>query len=431
MKTVSIKSMMLSLIGLSACTGGVDPSDMVPSGSSGEGSTGPSLADGTSVTSEASAGSETGASDSSAGSTSGGSSDESGGEPSVAPGCKHFVPGHYVRQVDSVSRGIDGLANIGYDLGPGGPDLTDFVGIVVQIDWAMIEPELGLYDFSRTDALLELIGSAGKHMRLKIMERTFWDGCSPPIPFVPDYVSLEPSVFGDSTCYGDVWNQETMDGYIAMHIALAERYDDEPAFVGFNTEETAIAPAAGNAASLMLYDQRVRLVQELLAAVPGTLIISEFNWPVDGDPTYFTSMLDESLVAGTNGALNGMGISWPDSWLDTSHYSPEQLASFGDHLHCTQSVAADGKVPCSWYDLGRSYNHTTIVAPNIEGGVLVGDLEEAEALYQMLDTDIGAHMITWDSWTGPNPDYLRTVAIPTIRNHDGVLQSSACPFVGD
>lgn len=359
-----------------------------------------------------------------------GLADSPAADAGSAPGCAHFTPGHYFREVDSAARNIDGVSNIRFDLRSTGPDLSGFVGIVLQIDWAMLEPARGTYDFSRVDDIMELARAKGKVVRLKIMDRSFWQACNTPIAVVLPYVQQVPNVNGGNGCFADTWNKDTMDGYIALHIAAAKRFDSDPAFAGFNTEETAIAVPNGIGISQQEYDQRVRLAQELFAAVPQAILISEFNWPVNNDMSKFTKMIDASMVAGTGGSKNAMGISWPDSWLNASAYTAQEQSTVLPDLECTQSEPSNGKVPCPWYNLARQYNTKSIVGPNFEGGVITGTLAEAEALYRMMDDDLHAHMITWDGWTGPEPDYLRKVAIPTIRNHGNVLKNRTCPFTG-
>jgi hypothetical protein len=361
------------------------------------------------------------------GNSQGGNGQGGGG---TTPACVHFAPGHYLREVDSAARSIDGLQNISFDLGAQGPDLSDFTGIVLQIDWAMLEPQQGVYDFSRVDQILALVKSKGLHLRFKIMDRSFWDPCNTPVPVVPPYVQQVPNVNGGKGCFADIWTKATMDGYIALHIAAAKHFDADPAFAGFNTEETAMAVPNGVQLSQPVYDQRVRLAQELFAAVPQALLISEFNWPINNDLAVFTAMVDASVVPGNGGPKNAMGVSWPDTWLNPSAYTAAELPSVLPKIECTENASTNGRVPCTWYNLARQNQHRTIVAPNVEGGVLTGTLAEAEALYQDLDLDIGAHMITWDGWTGPEPDYLRKVVIPTLKNHGGKLSNKTCPFEG-
>lgn len=347
----------------------------------------------------------------------------------VAEACRHFFPGHYYRQVDSAARNIDGLGNTTFDLTGTRLDLSRFAGILVQIDWAMLESQRGVYDFSRIDQFLALVKSKGLHLRLKIMDRTFWQGCNPPTPYLPSYVQSVPGTV-PNLCFADIWSSSTMDGYIALHIAIARRYEAEAAFVGFNTEETAMGVDDVFNRSRAMYAERVRLTQELFAAVPGAIFISEFNWPLNGDLTQFSAMIDASRVGPADAPLNAMGVSWPDSWLNVSAYPPSERNQAISSIQCTESVASDGKRPCPWYGLARTYQNTTVVAPNIEAGVITGTATEAEALYQMVDTDLGAQMVTWDSWTGVNGDYLRQVVIPLVNRHQGRLRNMACPFGG-
>jgi hypothetical protein len=177
-----------------------------------------------------------------------------------------------------------------------------------------------------------------------------------------------------------------------------------------------------------MYSERVRLTQELFAAVPGAIFISEFNWPLNNDLSLFSAMIEASKVGAVDAPLNAMGVSWPDSWLNIAAYPSSETSMAVSSIQCTESVASNGKVPCPWYELARTYRNSTVVAPNVEAGVITGTATEAEALYQMLDTDLGAQMITWDSWTGVNGDYLRQVAIPLVNRHQGRLRNMACPF---
>ena len=367
------------------------------------------------------------------------SGDLSSGEPTTpvttatSAICRHFRPGHYFREADSRSRNLDGLANIRANFGAGGPDLRDFAGLLYQVDWAMLEPSPGVYDFSRLDAVFTAVKAAGKVLRVKIMERTFWAGCNTTIPVVPGYVTQVPAAPGGVGCFADVWNAPTMDGLIALHVAVAKRYQADTAFVGFNTEETAtgVSVLMTNPALVTtgLYAQRLRFAKAMLAAAPELVFISEMNWPLNNDLSHFSGMVEQSLVSDARGTRNGMGISWPDSWLNPSAYAATDLAQVLPKIQCTASVSASGKSPCSWYGLARRYNTRVVVAPNIQGGTLLGTLAEADAHYAMLDTDLGAQMITWETWSEPNANYLRAIAIPTIRKHEGRLRNEVCPFI--
>ncbi len=366
-------------------------------------------------------------------STSSSSSSSSGAPSPVTPttdACRRFHPGHYFRETDSRSGNQDGLAHITADFGPGGLDLTDFAGLLYQIDWAMLEPSPGVYDFSRLDAVMAIVKKAGKFLRVKIMERSFWAGCNPPVPIVPSYVTNFPAASGVG-CFADVWAQATMDRLIALHVAIVKHFQADSSFVGFNTEETAtnVAVLQSNPSLVTagLYPQRVRLAQAVLAAASDVLFISEFNWPINNDLSHFSTMIDSTLQASPP-PHNGMGVSWPDSFLNPGSYTAAEQSQTVPKLQCTASSTASGKTPCTWYNLARTYNTKVVVAPNIQGGTLTGTLAEADAHYAMLDTDLGAHMITWETWSAPNANYLRQIAIPTVRKHQGKLRNTACPF---
>lgn len=350
------------------------------------------------------------------------------GAPS--PACRHFRGGNYVREIDSRATGADALRSIDFDLGPQGPDFSNFAGFLLQIDWAMVEPSRGVYDFSRLDAALKKMEDHGKSLRIKIMDRTFFAGCNPAQRVWPSYATGAPATWDARTCYADVWNPATVDGLIALHIAIARRYGARTAFAGFTSEEMAIGPTDMANRTRGEYAQRLRLAQELFASVPDAIFISEFNWPLDGNPSTLPSMVEQSLVRDASGKIvNGMGVSWPDSWLNPSTYSAADLTRVLPKFQCTQSRAEYGKVPCSWYDAGRAYRSKVIIAPGVEGGgVLLGTRAEAEAHYRMLDEDIGAHMITWDTWDQYNNGYISNAVIPVVNARAGRLRNSTCPF---
>lgn len=352
------------------------------------------------------------------------------GTKAPSPACRHFRSGNYVRESDSRATGWDALRSIDADLGPQGPDLSNFAGFLLQIDWAMLEPSRGVYDFSRIDAALKTMEDHGKSLRIKIMDRTFFVGCNPAQRVWPSYATGAPATWDARTCYADVWNPATVDGLIALHIAVAKRYSARPAFAGFTSEEMAIGPTDMVNRTRGQYAQRVRLAQELFAAVPDAIFISEFNWPLNNDRTTFPSMIDQTLVKDASGAVvNGMGASWPDTWLNPSSYSTTDLPRILSRFQCTQSKAESGKNPCNWYDIGRNYHSKVIIAPGVEGGgVLLGTRAEAEAHYRMLDEDIGAHMITWDTWDQHNNGYFNNAVVPVVNAHAGKVKNSTCPF---
>ncbi|MEQ1506473.1 MAG: hypothetical protein ABMB14_29870, partial [Myxococcota bacterium] len=140
------------------------------------------------------------------------------------------------------------------------------------------------------------------------------------------------------------------------------------------------------------------------------------------------SMVDDTVVPGGSAPLNALGVGWPDSWLNPDQYTVDEQAEVLPRIQCTRSASTDGKEPCSWYQLGRDVHLTTLVAPSIEGGTLTGTLAEADAHYEMLSEDIGAQMITWETWSGPVAAYFPLVALPTVQARGGVLANTRCPF---
>jgi hypothetical protein len=317
--------------------------------------------------------------------------------------CAKFHPGMEFRVIGSNIRNQNGVATLKNILTK--YDVHNFNGVVYQIDWANIEESPGVYNWSELDQVLSLVKSAGKFLRVRVQDRTFWTGCDSK--FIPAYVDRDSNNTDAKVCYARIWEQNTMDAYIAVVTALAKRYAADPAFIGLTVEESALdAVTIHNDSSLnetALYPQLTRLATAVHAAAPDIQFTQYFNWPYRGNNAYFTAMADHMVAQG------GGGIGWSDSRLDQEYNY-------------------------TWYDLARQYHSKLLIAPSIESGAntettIDAALVRNEAIYEMLVVRFHAHIVVWETWTpGLGADYFPEVAIPIVNNHGGAVKNTTCPY---
>jgi len=317
--------------------------------------------------------------------------------------CQNFHPGMEFRVFDSVDRTIDGYYHLKMNLLQ---DVHNFNGVLLQIDWGTIESTPGIYDWSRLDKILLTAQKAGKYLRVRIEDRTFWTGCASK-SFLPSDIAREAGALSPNNCYAKIWEKDTMDRYIAVVTAMLTRYSSNPYFTGVVMEETALDSASiYNNKSLYqtaLYPQLIRLAAAAHAAAPYVLFTQYINWPYKSNSAYFSPIVSNLLS--TNG-----GIGWPDSRIDQ-------------------------EFNYSWYQLARNNNSSLLIAPSAESGstssatTIADALVDHEATYEMLVKDTNAHIIVWDTDNvafGSN--YFSQVVIPTVNNHNGAVLNNTCPF---
>lgn len=106
------------------------------------------------------------------------------------------------------------------------------------------------YDWSIIDQYVQRCADAGKALFLSIFPITFNTGVSAATAnggrFFPRYISNNPTTYGITEAIAGLgwiartWRPSVNGRLIALHQAIAERYDDNPAFYGVQTEETAV-----------------------------------------------------------------------------------------------------------------------------------------------------------------------------------------------
>jgi len=138
---------------------------------------------------------------------------------------KKFNPGHYV------STG--GNVELNNPLWMNEPAVA---GINRSYEWQELEPEKGKYDFSIIKQDLELLRKNNKQMVLFFKEKSFRENEHP----LPEYLRhLE--VRASEGWTPKRWNDEFIDRFNAICIALGKEFDNHPNFEGIALQESALS----------------------------------------------------------------------------------------------------------------------------------------------------------------------------------------------
>jgi hypothetical protein len=67
--------------------------------------------------------------------------------------------------------------------------------------------------------------------------------------------------------------------------------------------------------------------------------------------------------------------------------------------------------------------------PYAQAALIDSSLATADKIYNMLNSDIQAHMIFWAHWHKDLSDaYFTNVVIPTVNKYKGAIKNNTCPF---
>jgi hypothetical protein len=306
--------------------------------------------------------------------------------------CSRFQPGHYFL----AKHESGGVTNLRNKLSLGGK----FKGVVYLMNWSTIEKTEGVYDFRPLDDALAAVGAKGASLMLQFQERTFHGGCGSG--FVPTYVAKEKSATNANGCYSKIWETATADDMIRVLKAIALRYKNDSRFLGISLPETSMRPTSFVSRpdlQLAEYDQLKRIARAVKSVAPELLMHQHLNWPYQSNITHFNRIADNHVALGGGGS-----IGWPDT-IVANQYN------------------------WNWYNVGRNYRSKLAVAPHVQTTFLGTSLAEHDKIYKMLNDDIKAHMIIWDSWHETmGGRYFTQVVIPTVNKYNGAVSNRTCPF---
>lgn len=205
-------------------------------------------------------------------------------EPPVEPpkaGMK-FHPGHYMI-LDGILTSAELRARHAREIDAIAQDPT-IRGVKLWLFWGAVEPTEGNYQpgYEIIDAYLAKLKAANKYLILSVQDRKF-GGYAPadrPKIFPTYLVSRYGLTKGRNVETLRVWQQPTMDRYIAMVRALAARYEKHANFEMLQTEETALSVPLGlDGYTLTAYGTQLkRLLVEARKAWPTTQVRLSTNF---------------------------------------------------------------------------------------------------------------------------------------------------------
>jgi hypothetical protein len=211
-------------------------------------------------------------------------------------------PGHYLmlNGYDSLSthyKHIDEIGKVGA-----------IRGVMVRIWWYELEPYMGVYNFSKIDALIKRLQAqpSRKQLVVRVMDRRF--NTSSKGGIVPDYLRTSTYNWGlvqtHSGYAARLWEKPVMDRYINLLRAIGYRYNGNKYFEGVSTEETTLAikyPPSGYS-DWALATQWQRMVKYVKPSMANSNLFLFANW-------IGKSYLMENLVNGLYGAQGAGGGS--------------------------------------------------------------------------------------------------------------------------
>ncbi len=174
-------------------------------------------------------------------------------------------------------------------------------GLELRVPWADLERDRGDYTFGDIEDLYQRLAVCHKTLFLEIWVANFK---GQPQGIVPSY--LESKLARTRTGYvAEIWDPAVMDPFIALHQALAKRFDAEPYFEGVILTETATSGVAAGYTPAAYIEQLTRAARALRAAWQRSEVLVFANFiqgSSDGEFRSFVDALDSI----------GVGIGGPD-----------------------------------------------------------------------------------------------------------------------
>ncbi|NML17798.1 hypothetical protein [Azohydromonas caseinilytica] len=320
-------------------------------------------------------------------------------------------PGHYIA---SGKRDPQTLAKILAEIKP----FPQVKGLLLRYDWAQLETDKGVYDFTKIDRDLGLVAAQGKRLFVMVGTKAFNAGgrAVPAYMYTPEYqggaykiLIAARTALGANARYGEnaaLHNAKVRDRLIALTAALGARYNKHNAFEGITFNETAM----GQMAVPLTSEQRSTFFSNLAQvdaatkqAFPNTVVMQFINFPVTYMPGLITSMVNNKV------ALGGPDILLEDRDLNNNVFPLYDLAK--------------GKVPVGPSVQPENYLTTT------QNGV--HNPPAISALYNFGRTRLNANYLFWTrSLTGtPTPwprvqEFFKSTGFP--KDATGGLVST-CP----
>lgn len=218
-------------------------------------------------------------------------------------------PGHYIALND-----WDGDAQLLQAVRPG------VTGIHKRYPWAELEPEFGVYDFSRIEADLALAADHGMRFVVMIEDKSFTMDVRRTPVYLHDGYTLPYIDGGWVAKRWDPWVQERLALLIR---ALGERFDAHPWFEGVAFQESAMGftpqiQAEYGYTPEKYRDAMIRMLIATRAHFPHSQVFWYMNF-LEGKQAYLGDVAEAAAKHGI--AMGGPDIL-PDSWPLNFHTYP-------------------------------------------------------------------------------------------------------------
>ena len=217
---------------------------------------------------------------------------------------RRYRPGHYVQSKSTQSNTPDDLK---FALSPG------FVGALVDLPWAELEPKKDAFDFT----MLEQYLSWGeKNDRIIIgmpFDRDFKRG---PGKVVPTWIPSAPfnAKLGNAGSIAKIWLPAVTERRIKLLTEIARAFGDHPQLEALVLPETALGgineESQEDFVKETYRDEIIRLIETVAPAFNKLSLFQSLNWlgPADGS---WLDMIAEAFVrTGIGGVSNPDTVPW-------------------------------------------------------------------------------------------------------------------------
>lgn len=209
-------------------------------------------------------------------------------------------------------------------------------GIQIRYDWAELEPEENVYNFSSIENHLIQLAAQKKRLIILLQLKSF----DPSTPNVPEYLKEEKyeggvfpfSLFGKKTIGGynlKLWNPLVHDRLVALISALGKRFNTHPYFEGIGLTETAFGQPLVEITNNQLDNYFTSLLsvnKQLRKYFPNTMTYQFTNFPRQKLNTFIGKLKEMGTgLGGPDIFMEDPGLTFKqaNSAKGVYHYYPE------------------------------------------------------------------------------------------------------------
>jgi len=288
---------------------------------------------------------------------------------------KRFFPGHYLT---AGTRHEHGMSPEGSIDDVNGRQLVDdnpnWRGYNNRYYWSYLEPEEGVYDFSKILEDLDRTAADGKVMIVSIEERTFDSNQNTPLP---SYLSEDPIYQGgwyttSTGIFPKFWIPSIGNRMVALLQAMGEAINTNPTLAAVTFQETAVHDIQIQPgylpAEYLIYLKKVHSAAH--AAFPNTVISQTANWRAGMSAEQADEMMNH-LVYECQGGFGSTDII--EQRIDDPYPRTALVNSFGAYYSSLRGIA-----PII----------TRVEAPTF-------NTQTARIQYDFVINEMGANIISW------------------------------------